>query len=1767
MSMEVILNGDFPAPTRVIEGVVQPVAPTTVEQRLARKNKLKARGTLLMALPYKHQLKFNIHKDAKTLMEAIEKRFGGNKDTKKVHKTLFKQQYDNFTGSSSESLAQIHDRLQKLISQLEILGESLPQEDINLKFLRSLPTEWRTHTLIWRNKTDLEEQNLDDLFNSLKIYEDEVKSSSFASTSTQNIAFVSSQNTDSTNEPISAVASVSVSSVKIHVSALPNVDTLSNAMVMLTVRARRFLLRTGRNLGANGPTSMGFDMSKVECYNCHRKGHFARECSVMVWTAMTGAFRQKKNQPTMPSWHLPPQVLSVLKMRLESVEARLLVYQQNETVFEEDIKLPKLEVQLIDNALVVLRQKFEKAEQERNDLKLKLEKFQTFSKNLSQLLASQTNDKTGLGYNNQVFTNFMFDCDKMFSSKTDESLPASLIYDSPTKPDQDLSHTHRPSAPIIEDWVSDSEDDSDAEISQNVPGFVQPFEQVKTPRPSAKPVENSIPTANPKTDIIKPQANGNSMNRKACFVCKSLTYLIKDCDYYEMQMVQTNARHHAKRGNTQHYARMSLPNPQRHVMRIEQYFLMTDYSLWEVILNGDSPASTRVIEGVVQPVAPTTAEQRGNNFNQNRGGNFNQSNFNQSSFNQGQLNRPQPRLKYAESVPEHPKSVQNLQNQMATLTDMMTKLVSANTALSSGSGTLPDLELKALDDNGTWELTTLLVGKKAIDSHWLSKTKLKADSTEERKKARLVIQGNIQRHGVDYQETFAPIAKLVTVKSLLAVTALKGWDTCQMDVSNAFLHGDLLEEVYMRPPFGYTSKGKKVTTSTSLDSNLVCKLKKSLYGLKQAPRQWFFKLSSALVEFGYTQYKTDYSLFVKKEGSSFIAVLLADVFTKVVSFDQHTKLLSKLEVSEATNSQLEGECIKEKGMNLKKEVSSDVTTVDVLNSESFELTKGGSESVDHGKGLVVNMEVGGMLVSGCYIPGQLNIEVPSIDFVQELVPEPLDADKDTRFAFVDTWEWKWLIVHYVNSGGGSFETEELITSIINRGRIIDLITIHTSFMVIISSLVSKLVEGRNHTVKPATLVFAAATEGISMAGSSNQKQFKRLTKAELADKRSNGLCFMRGQKFTPGHTLVDKENKDDGVTDMAKVSLNSRKRFAKNSTIRLRGRLGGEEIWALIDSRSTDNLISANLVERLGIKVTDTVPFRTTLGNGETVYNQGICKGVIISFPELQVVEDFNMFNMGNERHYNVILGIKWLKTLGDVMVNLKLLTMTFGSDTGTPPPHYHCDTTTATLPPQNPNNTAPYPTTTSASPESPPLNVTSIERPTTTYYGHQDKRLPKGHRRICRRPGDPLPLHRKHRCRAQKATATAAEHLVLLDRWRIVAAPEICCRRQKHRCGAQKAATTAAEHLVLLEFELALYILLAKGAFNKAKLPAHCGSMRRNTHSDSSKAHGKKLARDTNYQIASSSEVGRLSLEDEVKGRVAAKSILIELADRVVDSHNGLKESGCDRPQYGFARSGYYIQEQDQNAAATGIGNVYLTDSSQGEVNGHFRPVRVHVRGTIDGLAGIGCRSKYVPRTGWPPTGFVFSRVPLHMGNRNCQQVEFQEDHRLNDGQVKHSPEYFYAGSLWKVSVEAFNDEDLQFTVTLQVQAPYDDLHSDSPPTRQAILALPPPPHQHYPPQPPTGLELQVQAPYEDDAHSRSPEPQHDSGDGHGSATFPRRQVAGERYPQQQVAGESPRMSLGKAVNVVVRAENLVELPECTMMRAENLVVLSPLNDWAFGA
>ncbi|GJU99482.1 hypothetical protein Tco_1328753 [Tanacetum coccineum] len=134
---EVIVNGD--APVIASASAEGPIPPKTVKQKLARKNELKAKSTLLLAIHDEHLLKFHRIKDAKTLWEAIKARFGGNKESKKMQKTILNQQYENFTASKSKELDKTYDRFQKLISQLEIHGEVISQEDANLKLLRSLP--------------------------------------------------------------------------------------------------------------------------------------------------------------------------------------------------------------------------------------------------------------------------------------------------------------------------------------------------------------------------------------------------------------------------------------------------------------------------------------------------------------------------------------------------------------------------------------------------------------------------------------------------------------------------------------------------------------------------------------------------------------------------------------------------------------------------------------------------------------------------------------------------------------------------------------------------------------------------------------------------------------------------------------------------------------------------------------------------------------------------------------------------------------------------------------------------------------------------------------------------------------------------------------------------------------------------------------------------------------------------------------------------------------------------------------------------------------------------------------------------------------------------------------------------------------------------------------------------------------------------------------------------------------------------------------------
>nr|GEV15705.1 hypothetical protein [Tanacetum cinerariifolium] len=341
---EVIINEDSLVPTVVIDDVIKPATLLSADQKLAKRNELKARGTLLMALPDKQQLKFNSHKDA------------------------------------------------------------------------NLPSEWKTHTLIWINKANLEEHSLDDLFNSLRIYEAEVKHSSSPGNPTQNIAFMSSSNTDNTTDSVSAANSVSVVCAQLPVSPK---DT--------------------RRTGAAEP--------------------------------------QRRHVPVETS------TSNALVSQCDGIESYDWSYQAEE--------------EPVNFALMAITSS-----------------------------SSSFDNESG-------------------------------------KPAQDKSHATRPMAPIIEDWVSDSEDESKPNDPQSAPSFVQTFEHVKPSGHFGQPIEAPILDATPKPTSSKTNGSSKRKNRKTCFVCRSVDHLIKDCNFHK---TSPKPRNYAHRGYNKQYASFTKNHPQKHIV-------------------------------------------------------------------------------------------------------------------------------------------------------------------------------------------------------------------------------------------------------------------------------------------------------------------------------------------------------------------------------------------------------------------------------------------------------------------------------------------------------------------------------------------------------------------------------------------------------------------------------------------------------------------------------------------------------------------------------------------------------------------------------------------------------------------------------------------------------------------------------------------------------------------------------------------------------------------------------------------------------------------------------------------------------------------------------------------------------------------------------------------------------------------------------------------------------------------------------------------------
>ncbi|GJS73014.1 putative ribonuclease H-like domain-containing protein [Tanacetum coccineum] len=369
--------------------------PVTTEEKAQKKNDVKARSMLLMTLPNEHLMTFNQYKDAKTLFAAIQTRFGGNEATKKTQKTLLKQMYENFSAPSTESLDSIFNRLQKII------------------------------------------------------VEQEVKGTASSSSSSQNMAFVSSPS--STNE-VNTAYGVSTANTQasqpngsqfvyedleqIYEDELEEMD-LKWQLALLSMRTRSFFQKTSKKITINGSDTARYDKSKMECFNYHKMRLFARECrgsrnqdsrnrnqdssrrtvnveetSSKAMVAIDGADSEVHNDKTcsktcLKSFKtLKTQLddlriefnksefnLATYKRGLAYVEEQLVFYKKNEVIFCKQLVVLKRDISYKDSEISMLKSELEKLKQEKESNQVKIKKFDNASKILDKLIGSQITDK------------------------------------------------------------------------------------------------------------------------------------------------------------------------------------------------------------------------------------------------------------------------------------------------------------------------------------------------------------------------------------------------------------------------------------------------------------------------------------------------------------------------------------------------------------------------------------------------------------------------------------------------------------------------------------------------------------------------------------------------------------------------------------------------------------------------------------------------------------------------------------------------------------------------------------------------------------------------------------------------------------------------------------------------------------------------------------------------------------------------------------------------------------------------------------------------------------------------------------------------------------------------------------------------------------------------------------------------------------------------------------------------------------------------------
>ncbi|GKB62615.1 hypothetical protein Tco_0918801 [Tanacetum coccineum] len=364
----------------------------------AIRNQERVKSILLLAIHDEYLLKFYNVADAKSLWEAIKSRFGGNVESKKMQKNVLKHQFENFSTASNESLDKAYDRFQKLISQLEVHGTPISKEDINQKFLRSLPSSWNQIALIMINKPDIDEIDIDDLYNNLRVYKDELKRSSGSNSASQNLAFLSSENTGTYSffaQPTTSPQLENEDFQQVDGDDLEELDLQCQRLSATTVTEKGILIE---NVDLEGVKEEDLMVTIAGAMHQQTKLHHRHCSSSSSDSEVQKCSKQclesfkclQKNDDTEREKHKKAKLeIRGYEIALESLESRILGHEKNELAWGEKYEFQNYELKCREIKINNLNLELEKAVKERDELKDKIEKWEESSKNLDEILNSQ----------------------------------------------------------------------------------------------------------------------------------------------------------------------------------------------------------------------------------------------------------------------------------------------------------------------------------------------------------------------------------------------------------------------------------------------------------------------------------------------------------------------------------------------------------------------------------------------------------------------------------------------------------------------------------------------------------------------------------------------------------------------------------------------------------------------------------------------------------------------------------------------------------------------------------------------------------------------------------------------------------------------------------------------------------------------------------------------------------------------------------------------------------------------------------------------------------------------------------------------------------------------------------------------------------------------------------------------------------------------------------------------------------------------------------